>query len=126
MDTADRTSTAMDMMPIMNVFNEWHAANTSKKIRAVLEASQRSGKYTNWGYPYGYKAGTDENRTAIIDETAAAVVRRIFEMRAQGLSVKTITRTLVDDGIPNPATYYTRLDGKKINKQFSPYWSPRT
>lgn len=30
-DTADRSSTAMDMMPIMNVFNEWHAANTSKK-----------------------------------------------------------------------------------------------
>ncbi len=47
-DTSDRSSTAMDMMPIMNVFNEWHAANTSKKIRAVLEASQRSGKYTNW------------------------------------------------------------------------------
>ena len=56
-DTADRTSAAMDMMPIMNVFNEWHASNTSKKIRAVLEASQRSGKYTNWTYPYGYKAG---------------------------------------------------------------------
>lgn len=125
-DTADRTSTAMDMMPIMNVFNEWHAANTSKKIRAVLEASQRSGKYTNWSYPYGYRAGTDENRTAIIDEPAAAVVRRIFDMRAQGLSVKTIVRTLVDEGIPNPATYYKRLDGKKINKQFSPYWSPRT
>ena len=125
-DTADRTSTAMDMMPIMNVFNEWHAANTSKKIRAVLQSSQRSGKYTNWGYPYGYKAGTDDNRTALIDETAAAVVRRIFDMRAQGLSVKTITRALVDDGIPNPATYYTRLDGKKINKKFSPYWSPRT
>jgi len=116
----------MDMMPIMNVFNEWHAANTSKKIRAVLEASQRSGKYTNWGYPYGYQAGTDDNRTAVIDETAAAVVRRIFDMRSQGLSVKTITRTLTDDGIPNPATYYTRLDGKKINKRFSPYWSPRT
>ena len=125
-DTADRTSTAMDMMPIMNVFNEWHAANTSRKIRAVLEASQRSGKYTNWSYPYGYKTGTDENRTAIIDEPAAAVVRRIFEMRAQGLSVKTIVRTLIDEGIPNPATYYKRLDGKKINKQFSSYWSPRT
>ncbi len=125
-DTADRSSTAMDMMPIMNVFNEWHAANTSKKIRAVLEASRRAGKYTSWGYPYGYKAGSDDNRTAVIDGTAAAVVRKIFDMRAQGLSVKAIARTLSDEGIPNPATYYTRLDGKKINKQFSPYWSPRT
>lgn len=46
-DTADRTSAGMDMMPIMNVFNEWHAANTSKKIRAVLEANWKQGKYTN-------------------------------------------------------------------------------
>ena len=80
-DTADRTSTAMDMMPIMNVFNEWHAANTSKKIRAVLESSQRSGKYTNWNYPYGYRAGDDESRTAVIDEEAAAVIRRIYDLR---------------------------------------------
>jgi len=45
-DTADRGSAAMDMLPIMNVFNEWHAANTSKKIRAVLDAKRRAGKYT--------------------------------------------------------------------------------
>ncbi len=35
----------MEMMPIMNVFNEWHAANTSKKIRAVLKANAKDGKY---------------------------------------------------------------------------------
>lgn len=125
-DTADRCSAAMDMMPIMNVFNEWHAANTSKKIRAVLEASQRSGKYTNWSYPYGYKAGTDENRTAIIDEEAAKVVRRIYDLRLQGNSYRAIAKILTGDGIPNPATYFTRLDGKKINKSCSPYWAAKT
>ena len=52
-DTADRSGVGMDMMPIMNVFNEWHAANTSKKIRAVLESNWRAGKYTNWAYPSG-------------------------------------------------------------------------
>lgn len=93
-DTADRASAGMDMMPIMNVFNEWHAANTSKKIRAVLEANWRKGKYTNWAYPFGYKAGKDENRTAVIDEEAATVVRRIFEMRIQGYSAQAIARTL--------------------------------
>lgn len=30
-DTANTNSAGMDMMPIMNVFNEWHSANTSKK-----------------------------------------------------------------------------------------------
>lgn len=125
-DTSDRCSTAMDMMPIMNVFNEWHAANTSKKIRAVLEASQRSGKYTNWNYSYGYRAGTDENRTAVVDEEAAKIVRRIFELRVQGKSTRTIARILTDDGIPNPTHYYTKLDGGKWNRPCKPYWWPST
>ena len=125
-DTADRSSTAMAMMPIMNVFNEWHASNTSKKIRAVLETSQRSGKYTNWNYSYGYKAGTDENRTAVIDEEAAEVVRRIFDLRLQGNSARTIARILTGEGIPNPATYFTKLDGGKSDRRCSSYWNPET
>lgn len=125
-DTADRSSTAMDMMPIMNVFNEWHAANTSKKIRAVQAANQRAGKYTNWEYPFGYKAGTDACRTAIIDEQAAKIVRRIYEMRAQGASTRKIVRTLTDEGIPNPSAYYTRKDGQKWNRSCSDRWSTRT
>lgn len=125
-DTADRSSTAMDMMPIMNVFNEWHAANTSKKIRAVLDASRCSGKYTSWSYPYGYKASSDENRTARIDDIAAATVRRIFNLRAEGKSARFIAKTLTDEGILNPATYFTRLDGGKWDRACSPHWSPTT
>ena len=125
-DTADRGGTAMDMMPIMNVFNEWHAANTSKKIRSVLEASRRSGKYTNWSYPYGYRAGKDENRTAVIDKEAAANVRRIFDLRLQGNSARTIAKILSAEGIPNPSAYYTKLDGGKSDRRCSPLWVPKT
>ena len=125
-DTADRNSTAMDMMPIMNVFNEWHAANTSKKIRAVFESKQRAGRYTSWNYPYGYKAGTDDCRTAVIDEEAAAVVRRIFDLRLQGHSIRTIAQVLTGEGIPNPTIYFTSLDGKKWNRPSAPVWYPRT
>ena len=41
-DTANSDSASMDMMPIMNVFNEWHAANTSKKVKAVIESGAKS------------------------------------------------------------------------------------
>ena len=125
-DTADRNSTGMDMMPIMNVFNEWHSANTSKKIRAVLEASQKAGKYTSGCYPYGYLVGDDENRTAIIDEPAAEVVRRIYDMRIQGLSPYRIARVLSDEGIPNPTLYRTKKDGSKINRRAPNWWSHKT
>ena len=125
-DTADRASAGMDMMPIMNVFNEWHAANTSKKIRAVLEADWRKGKCTAWAYPYGYRAGDDADRTAVIDERAANVVRRIFDMRLQGNSASAIARVLTAEGIPNPSAHYTRLDGRKSERRNSPCWSPKT
>ena len=125
-DTANRTSAGMDMMPIMNVFNEWHAANTSKKIRAVLEAKWQAGRYTNWAYPYGYRVGADENRAAVIDEEAARVVRRIYDMRLKGASVRAIARALTDEGIPNPTAHYTRLDGKKSERRNSAAWSAKT
>ena len=45
-DTENRDSGAMEKMPIMNVFNEWHAANTSKKIRAVKRSNALAGIYS--------------------------------------------------------------------------------
>ena len=104
-DTANRDSGAMEMMPIMNVFNEWHAANTSKKIRAVLKSNAKDGKYHARKAPYGYVKSDTEKKTPIIDEEAAAVVKRIFEMRASGLSPHKIADTLNEENIPNPSKY---------------------
>ena len=81
-DTENRNSNAMEMMPIMNVFNEWHAANTSKKIRAVWKAKANEGVFHGKKASYGYIKGTDSKRTLIIDEEVAPIVRRIFEMYA--------------------------------------------
>lgn len=61
----------MDMLPIMNVFNEWHAANTSKIIKAVIEANCKAGKYRTTFAPYGYVKGDDENHLPVVDEYAA-------------------------------------------------------
>ena len=80
----------MEMMPIMNVFNEWHAANTSKKIRAVKKANAQQGIYTAKKAAYGYIMGTDEKRAPIIDEDVAPIVVRIFEMYAWGMGVRKI------------------------------------
>ena len=57
----------MDILPIMNVFNEWFAANTSKKLRAVFESNARSGKYKTTFAAYGYVKGDDANFTSQID-----------------------------------------------------------
>lgn len=124
-DTAERSGAAMDMMPIMNVFNEWHAANTSRKIRAVLQANWRRGRYTSWAYPYGYVAANDEKRTAIRDEDAARVVQRIFDMRLQGRSLRAIARALSDEGIPTPSLHHAMRTGKHCGRGGAT-WSAKT
>ena len=109
-DTANRDSGAMEMMPIMNVFNEWHAANTSKKIRAVRRSNALAGIYSAKKATYGYVKGTDKKRTPVIDEETAPIVRRIFEMYASGISTKTIVYILNAAGIPSPGRHaYEKL-----------------
>ena len=112
-DTENRDSGAMEMMPIMNVFNEWHAANTSKKIRAVRRSNALAGIYSAKKATYGYIKGTDKKRTPVIDEEVAPIVRRIFEMYASGISPKNIADILNAEGIASPGKYaYEKLGHK--------------
>ena len=112
-DTENRDSGAMEMMPIMNVFNEWHAANTSKKIRAVRRSNALAGIYSAKKATYGYLKGTDKKRTPVIDEETAPVVRRIFELYAAGTSPKNIADILNAENIPSPGKLaYERLGHK--------------
>ena len=98
-DTLNSDSADMDMMPIRNVFNEWHAANTSKKVRAVIVANAKAGKMMTPYCPYGYVKSDDEMRTPVIDPYAAGIVRRIFEMYASGMKPLQIATVLNDEGV---------------------------
>lgn len=123
-DTLDRNSTAMDLMPIMNLFNEWHAANTSKKVRSVLAQNAKEGKYITSFAAYGYLKGDDEKHTPVIDEPAAKVVRRIFELRATGITPTQIAKILNAEGVPIPSDYRAQRLGKpNPYKNTFHYWS---
>ena len=98
-DTENRDSGTMEMMPIMNVFNEWHAANTSKKIRAVWKAKANEGVFHGKKACYGYIKSTNNKGTFMIDEEVAPIVVRIFEMYASGISPKRISEILNEENI---------------------------
>ena len=123
-DTLNSDSASMDMLPIMNVFNEWFAANTSKKLRAVFESNARSGKYKTTFAAYGYVKGDDANFTPQIDPEAAEVVRRIFKLRSSGWNVTRIAETLNSEDILPPQDYkYSKL-GKDAPQYSHHLWSP--
>lgn len=122
-DTANNNSASMEMLPIVNVFNEWYAANTSKKLRAVIETNAKAGKYKTTFAAYGYDKGDNENRTPVIDPETAPIVRRIFEMRASGANLRKIAMALNDDGILSPADYHYTKAGKATPLYSHHLWS---
>ena len=104
-DTEQKDSAAMDMMPITNVFNEWWAASTSKKLRTVRVKNAKNGKNGMSHPPYGYTIGKDEKRTLQINEEVAPIVRRIFEMRASGMTPRKIADILNAEKVLTPNDY---------------------
>lgn len=104
-DTEQKDSAAMDMMPITNVFNEWWAASTSKKMRIVKAKNAANGKNGMSHPPYGYTIGKDEKRTLQVNEEVAPIVRRIFEMRASGMTPRKIADILNAEKVLTPNDY---------------------
>lgn len=49
------TGEGMEMLPFYSIFNEWYAAQTSKKIRAVNELKASQGRRVASTVAYGYK-----------------------------------------------------------------------
>lgn len=125
-DTENRDSNAMEMMPIMNVFNEWHAANTSKKLRAFKKSNALAGIYNGAKLAYGYVKASDEKHIPLIDEEVAPIVVRIFEMYASGFSAKKIAATLTLEGIPSPKKYAYKKLGFRGRQGEHDIWCPTT
>ena len=121
-DTANKDSTALDMMPIVNLFNEWHAASTSKKIKAVIEANAKAGKYRTTFAPYGYVKGDDPNHLPVIDPEAAPIVLRMFQMRAKGITPRHIADAFNDEHIMPPLDHLYKLLGRPCPKKTSHLW----
>lgn len=122
-DTANRDSNAMEMMPVINLFNEWHASSTSKKIKAVNLANAKAGKYTCANAAYGYTKADDEKHTPIIDPEAAEVVRRIFKLRSQGMSPRAIGDQLNAENITIPSDYRCQKKGIVNTKYTRHLWT---
>ena len=119
--------TENDLTPFKNVFNEWYARDTSKKIRAVFKAKGNSGKHLTTNPPFGYKKDPNDKDKWIIDEEAATTVRRIFEMFANGVRMPEIARKLTQEKVETP-TLYNMKHGIKIRRtsEFPEIWSNAT
>ena len=104
-----------EMMPFHNIFNEWYAAQTSKKIRAVNEMKAKKGMRVSPAVPYGYKKVEGDKEQWYIDEPAAKVVQKIFKLCLTGKGPSQIARQLEKEKILTPTAYFYSIGRKTSN-----------
>ncbi len=102
-----------DMTPFINIFNEFYAKDTSRKIRAVFKAKGQAGKPLCTNPPYGYIKDLEDKTRWIVDEEAAEVVREIFHLCVQGYGVSQIANEITKRHIMNP-TAHAKANGRGI------------
>ena len=83
-----------ELAPFKNLFNEWYARDTSKKIRAVFKAKAERGERVGTSVPYGYKRDPEKKGHLLIDEVSAQVVRMIYDLCAAGNGPRYIAKIL--------------------------------
>ena len=104
-DNVDTAKNDNELMAFKNIFNDWYARDTSKKIKAVFKSKGQSGKPLSVNVPYGYKKSEQDKNVWEIDEEAANVVRRIFQMCISGMGPSQIARVLSQEKVLIPTAY---------------------
>jgi len=105
MDNIDTANGVSDIVPMQDLFNEWHAKNTSDKVRRVMQSRGNAGIPLTTNPPFGYKKDPEDKNRWLVDESAAEVVRRIFQMSVSGLGPTQIAKRLKADGVMTPSEY---------------------
>ena len=87
------------LTPLVNLANEFVVMETSEKIRSVLETKRQNGQFIGNHTVYGYLI---KDRQLVIDEKAAEVVRKIFDLKIEGKSNQAISDYLNSIGVASP------------------------
>lgn len=118
-------------LPIKSLMDEMYAADTSKEIRAVVQAKAKAGERVTTNPPYGYLKDSNNPKNWIIDPVASEVVKRIFQEAKSGKSLSEIAKGLENDKIFKPDRHRIEIGLKSIssspNVETLPYfWTRET
>ena len=105
MDNIDTANGVSDIVPMQDLFNEWHAKNTSDKVRRVMQSRGNAGIPLTTNPPFGYRKDPEDKNRWLVDEPAARVVHRIFQLSVSGLGPTQIAKKLRSDGVMTPSEY---------------------
>ena len=91
------------------LFNEWHAKNTSQKVRNVFKNKGMAGIPLTTNPPFGYMKNPENPKEWLIDEPAAKIVRQIFALCVSGLGPTQIAKRLRSEKVLTPTEYWNSI-----------------
>lgn len=115
MDNIDTAKGISQIVPMQDLFNEWHAQNTSQKVRNVFKSKGMSGAPLTTNPPFGYLKDPEDKNSWIVDEDAAKIVRQIFAWCVDGLGPTQIAKRLKAAKVSTPTEHWLSI-GRNCSK----------
>ena len=120
---------SLEFAPFINIMSEWYSRDNSRKLKTVFRAKAKSGKRSTNKCIYGYVKDPQDKSKWIVDEVAAIIIRRIFQMTIEGNGPGEIARILREEGIDKPGYHMSKIgvgDHQWANEKYSSYWQSST
>ncbi len=114
-DNEDTEKGLSDFVPFKNLFNEWLAKDTSRKVKAAYKAKFAAGEHLCACAPLGYKKDPEHPNRLLIDDQTRWIVERIFELAARGTGPAKIVKILTEEKIPTPSWIHYQREGLFAN-----------
>lgn len=89
-----------DFVPFKNLFNEWFAKDTSRKVKTALHAKFAAGERTFAYAPLGYIRHPEIKNAIVIDVETHWIIKKIFDLAYHGAGAAKIARVLVEEHVP--------------------------
>jgi DNA invertase Pin-like site-specific DNA recombinase len=101
-DQVDTDKNDNDFAPFKNIMNEWYARDISMKIRSAYKTKALSGKFTGPYPSYGYNKSPKDKYKLIINKKQAEVVRLIYTLYREGVTVYKISNVFKEKKVLPP------------------------
>ncbi len=126
-DCVDTEKGESDIIGFKNLFNEWHAKDTSRKLRTVYESKKKNGQRLGVNAPYGYMKDKEHKGKIIPNPDTAETVVWIAREFLRDQNIHRICRELKINQVLTPSAYANIMRKKQSQNDLRNYdWNTRT
>ena len=110
-DNEDTEKGLSDFVPFKNLFNEWFARDTSRKVKSAFKAKFQAGEHICKYAPLGYMKDPQIKNHLIPNPETRWIIEKIFSLAYQGNGCARILRYLCENKVPTAAWWIFKEKG---------------